>query len=233
MSRLRSSLRGCRSRQHRHCEQGSQQPHPCRLSRRQSSVFRRSLGRSSFGSPLEANSSLRTALVHLEQAASSHTNRLMERINTGLARLTSLTQAEGILRLPVGREVLRDWEYGPEIGKGASCVTRLVLSRATGCPAACKTIAKSGIFRSAAVKVALLGVQRELAIMQYTSGHPHVVQLRGVYEDARALHLVMEWCAGGCLEQLAVRAPHGRLGEAAAAAVAKAVLEVLVHIHEK
>jgi hypothetical protein len=184
---------------------------------------------------LEVSTSLRTALVQLEHTASVHANRLRERLHCGLARLTSFApQAEGVLRLPVGREVLRDWEFGPELGSGASCVTRLVLSRATGQPAACKTINKSGIFRSAALKAAMLGVQRELAIMQHTSGHPHVVQLRGVYEDARALHLVMDWCAGGCLEALvATKLPDGKLQEPAAAAVAKAVLEVLAHVHER
>ncbi|KAF6258689.1 kinase-like domain-containing protein [Scenedesmus sp. NREL 46B-D3] len=182
---------------------------------------------------LEVSTSLRTVLVQLEHTASVHASRLKERLHCGLARLTSFTpQAEGVLRLPVGREVLRDWEFGPEIGCGASCVTRLVMSRATGQAAACKTINKSGIFRSAALKAAMLGVQRELAIMQHTSGHPHVVQLRGVYEDARALHLVMDWCAGGCLESLvSTKLPDGKLGEAAAAAVAQAVLEVLAHVH--
>lgn len=184
---------------------------------------------------LEVSTSLRTALVQLEHTASVHANRLRERLHCGLARLTSFSpQAEGVLRLPVGREVLRDWEFGPEIGSGASCVTRLVQSRLTGEPAACKTINKSGIFRSAALKAAMLGVQRELAIMQHTSGHPHVVQLRGIYEDARALHLVMDWCAGGCLEALvACKLPEGKLQEPAAAAVAKAVLEVLAHVHER
>jgi calcium-dependent protein kinase len=173
--------------------------------------------------------------VQLEHTASVHANRLREKLHCGLARLTSFTpQAEGVLRLPVGREVMCDWEFGPEIGSGASCVTRLVMNRQTGQAAACKTINKSGIFRSAALKAAMLGVQRELAIMQHTSGHPHVVQLRGVYEDSRALHLVMDWCAGGCLEALvATKLPEGKLGEPAAAAVAKAVLEVLAHVHER
>lgn len=62
--------------------------------------------------------------------------------------------------------MLRDWEFGPPLGMGASSVTRLVTERNTGRHAACKTISKQGILRSAAVKAALLGVQREVAILQ-------------------------------------------------------------------
>ena len=66
-------------------------------------------------------------------------------------------------RLP---QVMRDWELGPSLGTGASCVTRLVTEKNSGRTAACKSISKQGILHSPAVKAALLAVQREVAILQ-------------------------------------------------------------------
>lgn len=59
-----------------------------------------------------------------------------------------------------------DWELGPPLGMGASCVTRLVYEKTSGRTAACKSISKQGILHSAAVKASLLAVQREVAILQ-------------------------------------------------------------------
>eukprot|EP00878_Enallax_costatus_P005510 GHUV01005782.1.p1 GENE.GHUV01005782.1~~GHUV01005782.1.p1 ORF type:complete len:663 (+),score=191.05 GHUV01005782.1:383-2371(+) len=209
----------------------AKQRRSCHHRRRSSSASAASRG-GGLRSSLDGTVSLRTALVALEHA-SAHAGRFIDKMSQGLARVTSFTPMTGILRQPVGKEVYRDWELGPELGRGASCVTRLAFARHNGCTAACKTIHKSGIFRSAAVKAAVLGVQRELTIMQHTSGHPNVVQLKGVYEDSRSLHLLLEWCGGGSLTQLAEKAPGGRCGEGAAAAVAKAVLEVLAVCHSK
>lgn len=61
---------------------------------------------------------------------------------------------------------MRDWELGPALGVGASCVTRLVTEKTSGRTAACKSISKQGILHSAVVKAALLAVQREVAILQ-------------------------------------------------------------------
>jgi len=42
-------------------------------------------------------------------------------------------------------------------------------------------------------------VHREIEIMQHLSGHPTVVTLSVIYEDANSLYLVMELCSRGCL----------------------------------
>jgi hypothetical protein len=63
-------------------------------------------------------------------------------------------------------QVMRDWELGPTLGVGASCVTRLVTEKTTGRTAACKSISKQGILHSPQVKAAMLAVQREVAILQ-------------------------------------------------------------------
>ena len=39
----------------------------------------------------------------------------------------------------------------------------------------------------------------QIEILSLLKGHPHVVQLEGVYEDGTSVHLVMELCIGGPL----------------------------------
>jgi hypothetical protein len=173
-------------------------------------------------------SSLRTALQHLETMASYRAGRIMDKLNAGLQKMTSHRVFDGVLRQGmVGREVrarrgsmrrhssalgasptklqtqckrscrclvwvwgllgssctvgrqraethfchlvlqvMRDWELGPTLGVGASCVTRLVTEKTTGRTAACKSISKQGILHSPQVKAAMLAVQREVAILQ-------------------------------------------------------------------
>jgi hypothetical protein len=67
-------------------------------------------------------------------------------------------------------QVMRDWELGPTLGVGASCVTRLVTEKTSGRTAACKSISKQGILHSPVVKAAMLAVQREVAILQVGAG---------------------------------------------------------------
>lgn len=83
-------------------------------------------------------------------------------------------------------QVMRDWELGPTLGVGASCVTRLVTEKTTGCTAACKSISKQGILHSQQVKAAMLAVQREVAILQV--GHDAVVASRVASGSSKA------WC---------------------------------------
>ncbi|CAN4113103.1 unnamed protein product [Withania somnifera] len=40
-------------------------------------------------------------------------------------------------------------------------------------------------------------VRREIQIMHHLAGHPNVISIKGAYEDAVAVHVVMEHCAGG------------------------------------
>lgn len=74
-------------------------------------------------------------------------------------------------RLLLHAQVMRDWELGPALGVGASCVTRLVTDKLSGRTAACKSISKQGILHSSVVKAAMLAVQREVAILQVRAGH--------------------------------------------------------------
>jgi calcium-dependent protein kinase len=72
-------------------------------------------------------------------------------------------------------------------------------------------------------------VRREVAIMASLPDHPALVRLRAAYEDAEAVHLVMELCDGGELfDRIVAR---GRYTERAAAAAARTVAEVVRACH--
>ncbi len=55
-------------------------------------------------------------------------------------------------------------------------------------------------------------------------GHPHVVQLRGAYEDRHHVHLVMELCSGGELFDRIVS--RGHYTERDAAALIRTMVQV-------
>lgn len=126
-----------------------------------------------------------------------------------------------------GREVLADYEFGQTLGCGTFGVTRLVTHRQTARPSACKTICKASLASSPA---AISDVQHEVAILQHLSGHSGIVQLQGVFEDERNIHLVMELCTGGDLLDYISR--FGRLAEAEVADIARVMLTTLQHCHK-
>jgi hypothetical protein len=72
-------------------------------------------------------------------------------------------------------------------------------------------------------------VQHEVAILQHLAGHAGIVQLQGVYEDERNIHLVMELCTGGDLLDYISR--FGRLRESEAADIGRVMLTTLQHCH--
>lgn len=125
-----------------------------------------------------------------------------------------------------GREVLADYEFGQTLGCGTFGVTRLVTHRKTASLWACKTICKASI---AASPAAQMDVQHEVAILQHLKGHNGIVQLKGVYEDERSIHLVMELCTGGDLLDYISR--FQKLQESEAADVAAVMLSTLAHCH--
>eukprot|EP00253_Pinus_taeda_P010148 PITA_10148 len=87
------------------------------------------------------------------------------------------------------RKIEKDYDFGLELGRGKFGLVRICKSKATGEELACKTLPKK----------TEENVYKEIEIMQHLSGHPNVVTLRAVYEDAESLHLVMELCTGGRL----------------------------------
>lgn len=114
---------------------------------------------------------------------------------------------------------------GRELGRGEFGVTYLCTDRETKEALACKSISK----RKLRTAVDVEDVRREVAIMSSLPDHPNVVRLRATYEDADAVHLVMELCEGGELfDRIVAR---GHYTERAAAAVARTVAEVVRMCH--
>ncbi|TKV91985.1 hypothetical protein SEVIR_9G134400v4 [Setaria viridis] len=117
------------------------------------------------------------------------------------------------------------YHLGRELGRGEFGVTRLATDRATRERLACKSIPK----RRLRTAVDVADVRREVAIMASLPDHPALVRLRAAYEDAEAVHLVMELCDGGELfDRIVAR---GRYTERAAAAAARTVAEVVRACH--
>ncbi|CAA7388024.1 unnamed protein product [Spirodela intermedia] len=114
---------------------------------------------------------------------------------------------------------------GRELGRGEFGVTYLCSDRVTKEEYACKSISKSKL--RAAVDVE--DVRREVAIMSALPQHPNIVGLHAVYEDADAVHIIMELCAGGELFDRIVS--RGHYSERAAAAVLRTVAEVIRMCH--
>ncbi|GBF88497.1 hypothetical protein Rsub_01210 [Raphidocelis subcapitata] len=126
-----------------------------------------------------------------------------------------------------GREVLADYEFGLPLGRGTFGVTRLVTERVSARPYACKTVCKERI----ASRQYIEDMRSEVKILQHLVGVPGVVQLRGAYEDCRAVNLVLELCAGGdLLDHILLR---GRLPEDDAAAAARAIVLALQRCHAR
>ncbi|KAG6386122.1 hypothetical protein SASPL_155013 [Salvia splendens] len=115
---------------------------------------------------------------------------------------------------------------GRELGRGEFGVTYLCTDRETREALACKSISKKKLRTAVDVE----DVRREVAIMSSIPDHLNVVKLRATYEDAEAVHLVMELCEGGELfDRIVAR---GHYSERAAAGVARTIAEVVRMCHE-
>ncbi|GJP33446.1 hypothetical protein CLOM_g17987 [Closterium sp. NIES-68] len=99
------------------------------------------------------------------------------------------------------------------LGSGQFGTVRRCAHRETRLPFACKSISK----RHLSTEDARDKLRREVRTMQKAAGHPGVVQLRGVFEDADSVHLVMDLCDAG--ELFGLIAHRGSLTEEEAALV--------------
>ncbi|GBF97666.1 calcium-dependent kinase [Raphidocelis subcapitata] len=123
------------------------------------------------------------------------------------------------------QDVREYWIFDKVLGRGQFGVTRLVVNRASGERAACKSISKRKLVNPEDVE----DVRREIKVMHHLSGHPHVVTFRGAYEDASHVHIVMELCTGGELfEHIAAK---GHYNEKDAAHLTRSILMVVEHAH--
>ncbi|CAN6339999.1 unnamed protein product [Urochloa humidicola] len=133
---------------------------------------------------------------------------------------------EGLAAEASAAELLRRYQLGEELGRGEFGVTRRCIDAKTGETLACKSISKRKLRSSVDVE----DVRREVAIMRSLPEHASVVRLREAFEDADAVHLVMEVCEGGELFDRIVS--RGHYTERAAAGVIRTIMEVVLHCHK-
>jgi len=112
-----------------------------------------------------------------------------------------------------------------ERGQGQFGTTYQCVGKADGAEYACKSIPK----RKLLCREDYEDVYREIQIMHHLSEHPNVVRIRGAYEDALFVHIVMELCAGGELFDRIVA--KGHYSERAAAKLIKTIVGVVEGCH--
>lgn len=123
-------------------------------------------------------------------------------------------------------ENLKDlYSVGKKLGAGQFGTTYLCVEKSTGKECACKSILK----RKLATEDDVEDVRREIQIMHHLAGHPNVIQIKGAYEDAVAVHLVMEVCVGGELFDRIVK--KGHYTERKAAELARVIVGVVEACH--
>ncbi|CAM0942639.1 unnamed protein product [Alopecurus aequalis] len=121
---------------------------------------------------------------------------------------------------------LRDlYTLGRKLGQGQFGTTYLATDLATGTPYACKSIAKRKLLTPEDVD----DVRREIQIMHHLAGHASVVTIKGAYEDALYVHIVMELCEGGELFDRIVH--RGYFSERKAAEIARVIVGVVEACH--
>ncbi|KAL0338727.1 UNVERIFIED_CONTAM: Calcium-dependent protein kinase [Sesamum angustifolium] len=117
------------------------------------------------------------------------------------------------------------YTLGKKLGQGQFGTTFLCLEKETNKEFACKTIAKRKLITEEDVE----DVRREIRIMHHLAGHPNVISIVGAYEDAVAVHLVMELCAGGELFDRIIQ--RGHYTERKAAELARTIVSVVEACH--
>lgn len=117
------------------------------------------------------------------------------------------------------------FSLGRKLGQGQFGTTFLCVQKGTNKDFACKSIAKRKLTTQEDVE----DVRREIQIMHHLAGHPNVIQIVGAYEDAVAVHVVMELCAGGELFDRIIQIGH--YTERKAAELARLILNVMEAYH--
>lgn len=133
-------------------------------------------------------------------------------------------KTDSVLQTKTGN--LKDFfSLGKKLGQGQFGTTFLCLEKATDKEYACKSIAKRKLLTDEDVE----DVRREIQIMHHLAGHPNVISIKGAYEDAVAVHVVMELCAGGELFDRIIQ--RGHYTERKAAELTRIIVGVVETCH--
>lgn len=137
-----------------------------------------------------------------------------------------LKNLPGGVSVTEGESITEKYVLGKELGRGEFGITYLCTDRESHDTFACKSISK----RKLKTHVDIEDVRREVVIMHHLPPHPHLIGLKSVYEDEKAVHLVMELCEGGELfDRIVAR---GHYHERAAANVTRTIMEVVQACHK-
>ncbi|KAF8065772.1 CPK1 [Scenedesmus sp. PABB004] len=141
----------------------------------------------------------------------------------------AVTAAQREVKAGARLKFAEHYRLGQVIGTGHYARVQVAMSLKDGRRYAVK------IMKKAEGKEALLqqlqNIVKEVAIMRLLSGHPNMVGLEAVLQDAASFYLVMELCNGGELFDQIIRSGH--MTEGMAAAKAQALLSFLAHAHAK
>ncbi|KAK4272656.1 hypothetical protein QN277_021177 [Acacia crassicarpa] len=133
-------------------------------------------------------------------------------------------KAESVLQTKTGN-LKEFYTLGRKLGNGQFGTTFLCVEKDTGKEYACKSIAKRKLKNEDDVE----DVRREIRIMHHLAGCPNVISIKGSYEDAVAVHVVMELCSGGELFDRIVQ--RGHYSERKAAQIARTIVGVIEACH--
>lgn len=133
-------------------------------------------------------------------------------------------RAESVLRKETGH-LKEYYNLGRKLGNGQFGTTYLCVEKATGREYACKSIAKRKLLTAEDVE----DVRREIEIMHHLSGNANVISIKGAYEDAVAVHVVMELCSGGELFDRIIK--RGHYSEKKAAQLTRTIVSVIEACH--
>ncbi|KMT11597.1 hypothetical protein BVRB_5g109120 [Beta vulgaris subsp. vulgaris] len=117
------------------------------------------------------------------------------------------------------------YRLGRKLGQGQFGTTFMCVDKKSGKEYACKSIAKRKLTTGEDVE----DVRREIQIMHHLAGHPNVINIIGAYEDAVAVHVVMDLCAGGELFDRIIQ--RGHYTERKAAHLARLIVGVVEACH--
>ncbi|KAL8166737.1 hypothetical protein V2J09_008236 [Rumex salicifolius] len=138
--------------------------------------------------------------------------------------LSAGLRVESVLQKKTGN-IKEFYSMGRKLGQGQFGTTFLCIEKATGKEYACKSIAKRKLLTDEDVE----DVRREVQIMHHLSGNPHVISIKAAYEDAVAVHLVMELCKGGELFDRIIQ--RGHYTERQAAELTRIIVGVVEACH--
>ncbi|XP_073275030.1 calcium-dependent protein kinase 26-like [Primulina huaijiensis] len=133
-------------------------------------------------------------------------------------------QVESVLKTKTGH-LKEYYNLGHKLGQGQFGTTFLCVEKSSGKEYACKSIAKRKLLSEEDVE----DVRREIEIMHHLSGSPNVISIKGAFEDAVAVHVVMELCQGGELFDRIVK--RGHYSEKKAADLTRTIVSVIEACH--